>query len=212
MNRSCRNGKSYSAGTIHDEFLAFLGKVAPRFQMLSALKAMIVGQAEENSLAERKRVDQRNEQSASISSQITQLIKMRSQDLITDKEFLTEKVKFTTKIRVLDAATNIDQVSFRQIHENIDEILKPLTNLPETWGSLTVLQRERFHQCVLPGGFAAGQIGTADLGLLFEVLRQSEPLISQGVPLTDENWNRLDQEIQAFASLFDHSTDEKMAA
>jgi hypothetical protein len=50
-------------------------------------------------------------------------------------------------------------------------------------------------QCVLPGGFAAGQIGTADLGLLFEVFRRSDRPISQGVPLTDENWNRLLQEI-----------------
>ena len=58
----------------------------------------------------------------------------------------------------------------------------------------------------------AGEIGTAELGLLFRVFRQCEPPNSNVVPLADESWNQLLQEIKGLAALFDHSADEQMAA
>ena len=137
---------------------------------------------------------------------------MRAQDLITDAEFTAEKATLVAKRAALEGGPTDKGVSLADIRENIEKVIEPLTNLPSTWDRLSAAEKPRFHQRVLPVGFVAGEIGTAELGLLFRFLRQSEPPTSHVVPLTGENWNRLMQEIRAFAAVFDHSEDEKMAA
>src|SRR5207248_10331822 len=86
----------------------------------------------------------------------------------------------------------------------------PLSDLASTWERLALAQKRRFQQYVLPVGFTAREIGTAELGLLFRVFRQFEPPNSNVVPLTVESWNQLLQEIKGLAALFDHSEEEQL--
>jgi len=137
---------------------------------------------------------------------------MRAQGLITDQEFMAEKGALSRKQLSLEIATKNDSISIREIQAQLDRIVEPLSDLPSTWDSLSVAQKRRFQQYVLPVGFTAGEIGTAELGLIFRVFRQLQNGSTHVVALTVGSWNQLLQEIKAFAALFDHSEDEKMTA
>ena len=212
MSGNCGNRRSYAAAAIHEEFEVLLEAIGPRQDFMSNLQSAVIDSAEARYAAHRKLVDKQREQEARIQSQITQLIRMRSQELITDQEFVGEKRKLMDKEALLEGTSRHTNISVREIQQNIDKILQPLANLAATWRSLTTAQKQRFHQCVLPVGFVAGESRTAQLGLLFEVLKHFGTPTSHEVPLTGENWNRVVQEIQAFAALFDHSKDEEMAS
>jgi len=210
INRICPSGKSYPAATIHEEFRAFLTTLTPREELMDALKRAILSKAEERQQAHRTMADRRKEQASRVASQIKQLIRMRAQDLITDQEFIAEKGKLAAKLAGLEGVEK-RVITVRQVEQHMGKIIAPLQNLPATWDRLTVTQRQRFNQCVLPVGFVAGGIGTSQTGLIFRVFRQLEPSTSQEVPLTGATLNRLMHEIQAFAALFDHSEDEEIA-
>jgi len=137
---------------------------------------------------------------------------MRAQGLISDQEFVAEKAVLGKKQLSLEIASKNDSISISEIQGNLERIVAPLSDLASTWERLALAQKRRFQQYVLPVGFTAREIGTAELGLLFRVFRQFEPPNSNVVPLTVESWNQLLQEIKGLAALFDHSEDEQMAA
>jgi len=84
--------------------------------------------------------------------------------------------------------------------------------LASPWERLPIAQKRRFQQYVLPVGFTAEEIGTAELGFFSRFVGSLNRPNSSVVPLTVESWNQLFQEIKGFAELFDHSEDEPMAA
>ncbi len=209
INRQCGNGKSYAAAAVHDEFRAWLSSITPKEELISDLQKTILAAAEERQRGRRAHVERQKDQASRISGQVKQLIAMRAQNLITDNEFLAEKKALVAKQDALEGASRDLGVSVAAIREHMEKVIGPLGDLASTWDRLTAAEKQRFHQRVLPVGFVTGQIGTAELGLLFRFFRQSEPPISHGVPPTVESWNQLLQEIKAFASLFDHSKDEE---
>jgi len=211
-NRKCDIRRSHPAAGIHEEFRMLLAGVEPKQELLAALRRLIAEEAQERHAAFQKNAGRLKEQAARISAQIKELIRMRAQGLITDREFLAEKAGLSRKQASLEIAAGDGSLSVRQIEADLDHIVAPLSNMAATWQRLPVAEKRRFQQCVLPVGFAAGGIGTADLGLLFRVFRQFQEGNSHEVALTGESWNQLLQEIKAFAALFDHSKDEEMAA
>jgi len=211
-NKTCDNGRSYPAGDIHAEFGSFLAEVEPKPEMLSALRRLIVEQAEERQAAVQKNVKRLKEQASRISLQNKELIRMRAQGLISDQEFVAEKAVLGRKQLSLEIASKNDSMSISEIQANLDRVVAPLSGLASTWERLPIAQKRRFQQYAVPVGFTAREIGTAELGLLFRVFRQFEPPNSNVVPLTVESWNQLLQEIKGFAELFDRSEDEQMAA
>jgi len=211
-NRKCDARRSHPAAAVHEEFQTFLTTVTPKQELLTALRRVIAEQAEERHVAMKKNRDRLQEQASRISGQIRELIRMRAQGLVSDQEFIAEKAGLSRKQASLELASGDDSLSVRQIEADLDRLAAPLSDMAAAWEGLPVAQKRRFQQYVLPVGFLAGGIGTADLGLLFRVFRQFEDTNSHVVALTGESWNQLLQEIKAFAALFDHSKDEEMAA
>ena len=208
----CDSGRSHRAGDIHAEFAKFLADVEPKPEMLSALRRLVLEQAEERQAAVQNNVRRLKEQASRISIQVKELIRMRAQGLISDQEFVAEKAVLDKKQLSLEIASKNDSISISEIQGKLDRMVAPLSDLASTWERLPIAQKRRFQQYVLPVGFTAREIGTAELGLLFRVFRQFEPPNSNVVPLADESWNQLLQEIKGLAALFDHSADEQMAA
>jgi site-specific DNA recombinase len=211
-NRKCGTRRSHSATTIHEEFRTFLTTVTPKQELLTALRELVVGRGGERYSAIQKNRNRLKEQASRISGQIRELIRMRAQGLVSDQEFIAEKAGLSRKQASLELAGGDDSLSIRQIEADLDLIIAPLSAMASTWDGLQLAQKRRFQQCVLPVGFTAGGIGTAELGLLFRVFRQFQEGNSHEVHLAGETWNQLLQEIKAFAALFDHSKDEEMAA
>lgn len=208
-NRKCDTRRSHPRARIHEEFRMFLTTIEPKEELLITLRRFIVEIAQERCAALRRNRSRLHEQTARISAQIKELIRMRTQDLITDREFLAEKDQLSRKQVVIGNSHEDDSLSVRRIEADLDRIVAPLSHMAATWEGLPVAEKRRFQQHVLPVGFMAGGIGTAELGLLFRVLRQFPGRDSHEVPLTGESWNQLLREIRAFAGLFDHSEDEK---
>jgi len=208
----CDSGRSHPTGDIHAEFGGFLTQVEPKPEMLSSLRRLVLEQAEERQAGVQKNVKRLKEQASRISLQNKELIRMRAQGLISDQEFVAEKAVLGKKQLSLEIANKNDSMPISEIQGNLDRMIAPLSDLASTWERLALAQKRRFQQYVLPVGFTAREIGTAELGLLFRVFRQFEPPNSNVVPLTGENWHQLLQEIKGLAALFDHSEDEQMAA
>jgi len=74
--------------------------------------------------------------------------------------------------------------------------------------NISLAQKQQFQQCVLPVGFVAGNIRTAELGLLFKFFRESTTVDSHLVPPKSQNWNQITHEIKEFSAIFDQSKDE----
>jgi site-specific DNA recombinase len=211
-NRKCDTRRSHPAARIHEEFRIFLTAVEPKQELLAALRRLIGERAGKRYAAIQKNKDRLKEQAGRISTQIKELIRMRAQGLITDREFLAGKAGLSRKQASLEIAAGDDSLSIRQIEADLDLIVAPLSAMASAWEGLPPAQKRRFQQCVLPVGFTAGGIGTAELGLLFRVFRQFEEGNSHEGSLAGASWNQLLQEIKAFAALFDRSKDEEMAA
>lgn len=208
-NRKCGTRRSHPAAGIHEEFRRFLTTIELKQELLAALRRLIVEKAQERYATQRKSRDRLVEQAARISAQIKELIRMRAQGLITDREFVAEKDGLSRKQAAIEIAGGDDSLSVRRIEADLNRIVAPLSNVAATWESLPPAPKRRFQQLVLPVGFLAGGIGTAEVGLLFRVFQQFEQRNSHEVPLTSGSWNQLLQEIKAFACLLDHSEDEE---
>ena len=211
-NRKCNSRRSHPAGAIHEEFRTLLTTIEPKQELMAALGRLIVEKGHERRTALQKNKLRLRDQATRVSMQIKELIRMRAQGLITDHEFLAEKDQLGRKRATIEIAGGQDSPSLQQVEANLDRIVAPLSNLAATWENLPLAQKRRFQQSVLPVGFVAGEIGTAELGLLFRAFRQFREENSHRGSLTGENWNRLLQEIKAFADLFDHSEDEETVA
>jgi site-specific DNA recombinase len=204
--------KSYATATVHNEFAGFLNEITPKPELVGKLGERVLQIAEERHAALKTRKVRQETELARLNKQILELIRMRTEGLITDREFLAQKSVLAERKMGLESAPSAERISANRLREDLGEITEPLTQLRGTWETLGSPFRRRFERLVLPVGFVNGEIRTAELGLLFRVFRQFEDTNSHVGSLTGESWNQLLQEIKAFADLFDHSKDEEMAA
>jgi site-specific DNA recombinase len=211
-NRKCPSQPSYATRIVHDEIGAFLDQITPKSELIEILGARILKAAEKGQLAWKARSDRKNSELARLDHEIQELIRMRTQALITDEEFVGRKVKISERqIALMDIAMP-DRFDVKQVRVELKEITRTLVDLKATWNSIPVGSQRRFNQMLLPVGFVIGESRTAELGLLFRALGGMGGTNSYEVPLTGEKLNRISEEIRAFASFFRSLQEEKKAA
>jgi site-specific DNA recombinase len=211
-NRRCPSQPSYVTQTVHDEFSAFLGRLAPAPEFLGTLRNRILRATEKAHLLWKARKGRKDAELGRLDEQVQELIRMRAQGLITDKEFITLKGKIAERQATLAESAVPARVDAMQIQSDLEAITAPLAELTRTWQSIPVGFQRRFNHMVVPVGFVIGQSRTAETGPLFRVLGDIGGTNSHEVPLTGENLNRLAQAIRAFADLFRDLEEEKKAA
>jgi hypothetical protein len=94
------------------------------------------------------------------------------------------------------------EVVYGEMKRKLPNIAAYLVNLRATWDSVPRELRPRFTRLLMLVGFVAGEIRTANLGLLFSLSETSDDSDSSEVALTGARLNQLAEEIQAFADLF----------
>jgi DNA invertase Pin-like site-specific DNA recombinase len=208
----CSGTKYLAAARLHEEFRNLLAHITPKQELVDTLKQIIIEQAEERQGALLKNAKRLKEQASRLAAQNKELIRMRTQGLISDQEFLQEKAALSKQQFSLAAEDPPKAASIDKVHSQIEQITAPLLDLPATWERLPIAQKLRFQHYVVPAGFVAGESRTAALGRLFSVFRQFDKEKTNEVPLAGESWNQLLQEIRGLAELFDHSMDEEIAA
>jgi hypothetical protein len=192
-----KRGKSLPVAKVHDEFMSFLDEIAPRPQLIHEIGATVVKMVDQDAQDGAGRQQRRRKRIGQLASELAELIRMRAQNLITNEELLAQKQRLAEQRSALEsqASRTIDAA---RIRADLEQITEPLSALRQTWKSLKAPFRARFDRLILPGGFVNGKIRTADLGLLFSLLRASLTDVSSVVPLGCVPSNRFLLEIQAF--------------
>ncbi len=207
-NRKCAHrGKSGGVQKIHEEFEMFLSSIAPKAELFGSIRVAVLRVAEERRLLRRAQATDREKAFGSLERETKELIRMRAQELITDEEFRKHKALLDDRRFGVAERQRSEEMAPEQLRRDLDEIAKPLQDLKNAWEAFPPGARRRFEHLVLPAGFENGHVRTAELGLLFRVFQPSEMANSNGVPLAGESWNRLVQEISAFAKLFRSADD-----
>ncbi len=170
-NRDCKNrSKSVPVAAIHEEFQTFLVRIAPKPVTIEGLKGTITRGLDIRERFHQQRAVTIRDSLSQIDRENQELIRMRSQELITDSEFAIQKRSLLNRRIGLEASRLEHGVKASDLKEKLDSITQPLIHLYETWLQLPHIARRRFHQLILPVGFVVGQSGTAELGLLFRRL------------------------------------------
>src|SRR5213083_2384785 len=190
--RQCTfRGKSFPVQAVHEEFEAFLERVAPKPELVAKLADVMVQLAEERQTFVKTKKARLETELGRLNKEIQELIRMRAQGLITDDEFLAQKSILTERRFALQSRTTPDHVSEGEIRQNIGEITQPLTQLRTTWHALPDPFRRQFERFLLPAGFPNQRVRTAELGLLFKVFGDFSEQNPNGVALVRKCWNRL---------------------
>jgi len=158
------------------------------------------------------RNDRRKAKITEFEQQMQELIRMRTQGLLTDEEFVRAKGQVKERQSALATPLPKERFDRERIRADIEIITRPLTELKATWSSIPVRVQKRFKQMLVPSGFVVGGIRTAEIGHIFRVFEGFSEENTSLVPLTGESLNRLYQAIQAFAELFRSVEEEKQAA
>ena len=172
-------------------------------QLAQTTLRSVLGQASlDDLLAERDRLNQ----------QLQQLIHMRAKELLTDEEFREQKVLVADRKVAQEAGLSESALNLRHVRDQLRQITLPLMNLTDTWTQLNPALRQRFKRMLLPVGFVAGQIRTANLGRIFYICGQFTEPRSTVVAPAGEFLNQIIEEIRAFAELFRDNDMDKIAA
>lgn len=198
----CGDRKSYATKLVHDEYEDFLHDIAPVPRVIERFGVMVVRSAGQRLILSKAKQEQRKQRLDRLDRQTGELIVMRAERLITDKEFLAQKEQLSERRFVLESTPSPDSVNVSDIQAHLSEITEPLTCLPEAWQKLPSPIQRRFHRFVLPVGFVHGKSGTAQMGLLFRTFGQLVNANSNEVAPGWKTWNQIVQEIIEFAGLF----------
>ena len=170
-NKSCdHRGRSYAAPALHDDFAAFLDRIAPKPELVRVLGEKIVRDVEADRGVRESRRKRQRERVGGLDSELHELVRMRTQRLITDQEFAAQRQIITGQRNAVEARDNSNAITAAEIREDLSKILAPLEQLKATWKAFSPAACIRFERWLLPAGFVNGQIQTAELGLFFRSL------------------------------------------
>jgi len=209
VRAKCGDRKSYPVCPVDEEFITFLKHIAPRPELVEKLGEVVVQAAQERQGFLKVKRGRREAESARLNRQIQELIRMRTEGLITDQEFLAQKAIWADRRMALEAAPVHERINPETVHRELDEVKKPLGELGETWQILPPPLQRRFERSVLPVGFVNGQIRTAEKALLFRVFGELDRSKTTAVASVGKSWNQIWLEIQAFAGLVRQSREAK---
>jgi DNA invertase Pin-like site-specific DNA recombinase len=201
-NRTCdAYGRNYATEDLHAGFRSFLAGIAPKREVTSKLGAVLVQMAEERRAFAQTKEARRRAELERVNRQLQELIRMKTDGLITDDEFRAHRAVLADRRLAVESKSVIPAVSGEEVRRRLNEIVEPLAEIDELWGALSYPARRRFEQLLLPVGFVNGEIRTAELGLLFTTFRDFSRENSNGVPLVGKCWNRIWAEIKAFCEI-----------
>jgi site-specific DNA recombinase len=202
FNRACDPRGNYPMQRLHDEFLSFLAEASLNHQNLERLKRHIAHAADSWTEGSRMLAEKRKTEITRLKDQNKQLVRMKTDRLISDEEFLAERGEIASRLAELEARDTEYAANANEVLGNIDKICDPLMDLGAAWESVAVEFQRRFQLLALPDGYVFGRVGTAQRGRLFSILATLSTPKSTLVPLTGLCWNQLANELETFSTIF----------
>jgi site-specific DNA recombinase len=200
--RNCTDRMSYPTDPLHEEFEAFLDQVALKPDLLERLEAQLVTQLQNLRSMRGARAERRDTNLAQVKRALQGLIQMRAEGLISSAEFLEQKGLLEARRIALQKPLDDEASAYEEIRQKLPRIAARLVDLRSTWRAVPTELRSRFKRLLMPVGFAADNIRTASLGLLFSLSEGYADSNSSLGCLTGARLNQLAEELQAFSDLF----------
>ncbi|MCW5976485.1 MAG: recombinase family protein [Bryobacteraceae bacterium] len=201
--------KALPADGVHEEFRAYLPLIAPKTELLANLGEIALRSAEGREQAYRSRRTQTKNSLDGLNNEMRELIRMRAQRLISDEEFKSQRTALLEKRHAIEVQGKPTRFNSVEIKERLHEVAAPLHALLDTWKRLLPAVRSRFQRLIFPVGFIAGNIRTAELGLLFRTFGDFLTGNPHVVPLDLKTLNQIYQELQEFASVLKGDEEQK---
>jgi site-specific DNA recombinase len=189
-----RRGKGISVSDLDNEFKTFLLGVAPRPDNLGRLNRMITDQAHAREILIESRQVHVRETGEGLDRALQELIRMRTQHLIDDDEFQSQRKAILQRRQTISAPIDVIPKAFDAQHR-LRDISKPLQSSLPVWEDMGISTKSRFQRIILPFGFPAGKVRTAERALLFRLEDVFADEDDDDVPFTLSRWNQLEKEI-----------------
>jgi hypothetical protein len=157
---------------------------------------LVLKGAQTRQMCQKAKTSRRQGELARLDRQLQELIRMETDGLLTDKEFLGQKSMILERRIALESVTSPQVIHAGELRNQLRDITEPLCQLRTTWLTLDLPYRQRFERLVLPAGFVNGKHRTAELGLLFQVFGALAGQKAHEAPSTGERWNQLLREIR----------------
>jgi site-specific DNA recombinase len=211
-NRQCMFRPSHPSGAAHEEFKKFLNEIAPKHEIIDVLERRIIKATEKKESNWKAYGQRKKTEVGRLEREIQELVRMRTQALITEPEFVHCRAAIAKRQQTLAQIELPEIPDAGDVRDELETVTGPLTELAATWQTIPPGFQRRFNQMVFPVGSVIGQYRTAQLGPMFSFFSASGDMNSHEVPLTGESLNRLYQAIRAFADLFREIEEQKKAA
>jgi site-specific DNA recombinase len=204
-NRQCDLRANYTLDEVHREFSGFLAGASANNHAIAHLKAYL-RRIDRLAATQAEQERQRKEsERARAQKHMKELIRLKVENLISDAEF-QEQRRALSAVTPAGASEEIPEPEhIESALLNLDAVSDYLRNLPDAWRKVTPDHQRWFQQVMIPGGYAVGQVGTAQKGRLLSFLSTPLPVDTDLVPPVGESWNQLLEEIGTLASVFRES-------
>lgn len=202
----CRNPdcptlrKSYPAAAVHREFSQFLMQQSVPAKVIDTTLDVVVAASRRDDAESRKAAARTSAQIERLKRQINELVMMRSQQLISDADFVANKQSIQDELDELRANQYEKSVS-RLTDADRDGLRGWFGHLDKLWYSLPPQEQSGFATMMLRDGYIFQNLRTAELALLFRTFGPSGGGLSRVVDLDRDTANQLVREIRAFLAI-----------
>src|SRR3989344_6128277 len=183
-NRQCKiRNKGYPAQAVRQEFESLLQMIAPKPEVLQKIEEHLISVAEQRSSFLKSKKARVEGEVKKLNKQLQELIRIKAESLITDKEFVEQRALLWERRNALEAKPIRDDLTPECVREWREELKEPLIRLPDTWAALPVDYQRRFNRFVVPVGYINGKNRTAELGPIFKLIDDFSEGNTDGVDL-----------------------------
>ena len=188
---------------LEDQFLQFLGSVTPKSEYLNLFKAVVINvwnQKRQELNGDALRHERRLKE---IEQAKLDFIKGKGL-LLSDQEFLAIKAQYDDEIAATRRSLEESRMEDSDLPSAVEFAIQAIQGLPQLWFNHELEQQQRFQKLVFPKGVTYEPklgFGTAEIGLIYEVARQSEVSESRLVHLMIPSWNRLVRDLRIWEQL-----------
>ena len=202
--------KSYPAAAVHREFSEFLARRSLAAHVVDATINAVKKAHLDNQAAAKHIAARRHATIERLKRQMNELVLMRSEQLITDDDFVAHRDSLRRQMNELRADDFENRVRPLTSEEE-NEFRAWMADLNALWHNLPPRERHGFATLVFGNGYVFQDLRTADRALLFRTFGPSEGRLSNVVHLSVDKANQLIGEIRAFLAIVsgkDRAVDE----
>ncbi|MBI3871830.1 MAG: hypothetical protein HY304_02000 [candidate division Zixibacteria bacterium] len=219
-NRTCmRYGHSIPKDIVERDFRQHVEGIVPKDAMRTAFKETVLDLWHERGARREDARRHHEQQIAALEAKRRRIYEMREDGSYAREEFLARKVVVERELADLSARLEAPQAPAFDAEVALDYALAFIGDLGGQWFRLPPPLRPRFQKLIFPAGIPYSPtdgFGTAQLGLVFNTLREFDASKSRLVHREGFNWNQLLDELHEWAEiraqLTEMNPDDRLAA